>query len=147
MKLWIIYGLIASFCWGTYVILNKIVTSPKYVGMPTSTSAFFMGIGILISFAAYIMLAKSSVKSYAFHEYLLALSPGIVWSLGMIAVLMALNQNVDISKLVLVYNTNTFVTVLLGALVLKEIPQGAELVRVIIGAILVTAGVIIAGWK
>ncbi len=147
MKLWLICGMSASLCWGSYVIVNKIVTSPKHFGMSSSTSALFMGVGALITFALYFVFAEGSVKNYSAGSCMIALLPGVIWSLGMIAVLFAVSKDAPVSKLALVYNTNTFVAVFLGAVVLSEIPRGSELIRVIIGAILVTAGVIIAGWK
>lgn len=147
MRLWLWGGLLASLCWGTYVVVNKVVTSPRYYGLPSSTSALLMGIGATATLACYFMFTGGTLRGCPAKVALVAILPGAIWALGMIVVLYALGKGAPVSKLVLVYNTNTFVAVLVGALVLREVPRGAELIRVIVGAAFVTAGILIASWE
>ena len=73
----------------------------------------------------------------------LAFVIGIVWALGNIFAFEAVRAGGRMSQIVPIYNTNTLVAVALVLLLMKEIPAGADLVRVIIGAILITVGAIL----
>lgn len=43
-------------------------------------------------------------------------------------------------------NTNVLFTVVFGAIIFKEMPEGIELARVIVGALLILVGVAIICW-
>ena len=58
----------------------------------------------------------------------------------MLIVLKALKSGVDVAKLAPIYNVNTLFAVLLGIIFLHEIPHPGEMIRVIIGAILIVIG-------
>ena len=144
MRLWVSCGLVASLCWGAYIVLSKVAASPRYQGLPSTSSALLMGIGALGTLACYFLVARGSLADCSLRACAIGLLPGVLWALGMVAVLYALGRGAPVTKLVLLYNTNTIVAVIIGVLVLGEAPHGAALVRVVIGAVLVTAGVSIA---
>ena len=139
-------GLFASLCWGTYIVLSKVATSPRHYGLASSTSALLMGVGAAVTLAVYFVLTRGSFQGCTFRACVMGILPGVVWALGMAAVLFAVSKGALVSKLVLIYNTNTFVAVFLGAVVLREVPHGGELIRVIAGAVLVTVGISLASW-
>lgn len=147
MQLWLSCGLLASLCWGTYVVLNKIVTGPGHSALSSSASAFLMGIGALSVLSLYFLLTDGSLRGSSASTILMGILPGAVWALGMATVLFAIGRGAPVSKLAMVYNTNTFVAVFLAAVFLQEAPHGVDLLRVIGGAVLVTGGVILASWR
>jgi uncharacterized membrane protein len=53
----------------------------------------------------------------------------------------------NISQLVPVYNTNTLVAFILAVVLFKELPQGADLIRNLLGALLIVGGTILIGIK
>jgi len=104
-----------------------------------------MGLGAALSPAFYFVLARGSFLGCTFRACLMGILPGVVWALGMAAALFAVSRGALVSKLVLIYNTNTLVAVFLGAVLLREVPHGGELMRVVAGAVLVTIGISLAG--
>ncbi len=55
MPTWLIYGLLASLCWGTYAVISKIVTSAKYLGIQPSGASLLMLGGIAVVFLVYFL--------------------------------------------------------------------------------------------
>lgn len=106
-----------------------------------------MGIGALTTLIIYFFLANGTFQHCKPSLCILAILPGCIWALGMCAVLFAISKEAPISKLAIVYNTNTLVAVVLGVVFLKEALCGAELFRVVIGGLLVTVGIILASWN
>jgi len=53
---------------------------------------------------------------------------------------LAFSAGAEVAKLVPIYNTNTLIAVILGLLLLHEVPAVDERIKVIIGAILIVIG-------
>lgn len=164
---WLIYGLLASLCWGTYAVISKIVTSEKYLGIqPTGASLLMLG-GITTVFMLFFIIRQGmlsiSLKSagifliMAVLGYMiyslkqtgvqislptlgLGLLQGALWAGGMVFAFLAFSAGAEAAKLVPIYNTNTLIAVILGLLLLHEVPAPDERIKVIIGAILIVIG-------
>jgi len=167
MANWLIYGLLASLCWGTYAVISKIVTSEKYLGIAPSGASLLMLGGIAVVFLVYF-LAKTgaislSLKSmgfllialilgyviYALKETGIQISlptvgfgflQGGLWAIGMVCAFLAFSAGAEAAKIVPVYNINTLIAVILGLLLLREVPAPDERFKVIVGAILIVLG-------
>jgi uncharacterized membrane protein len=141
MENWIIYGLIASICFGVNVVIYK-VAATKGHGLNPYLGVFSLGLGIfLFFFFVYFIKLPKFTPNWA--GLTLALIAGAIWALGMLMVALAIAKKGDISKLAPIYNTNTLIAVLLGILFLKEIPTGSEIIKVISGAVLIVIGAIL----
>jgi len=134
---WIACGIIASVAWGIYVILLKKATSEQYYGLAPSRTFFIMSLGILLVSAVGFLLEE---KGKFFEQGMgVAFASGLLWGAGMSSITFALSSaKTLVSKLTPLYNTNTLVAVLLGILLLNEVPE--QRMVVLVGAILVVLG-------
>lgn len=167
MQTWLIYGLLASLCWGTYAVVSKVVTSGKYLGIqPTGASLLMFG-GITVVFMTYFILRQKTLSvSFKLTGFLLVVAilgyiiyslkqtgiqislptvgfgllQGALWASGMVFAFMAFSVGAEAAKLVPIYNTNTLIAVILGLLLLHEVPAPDERLKVILGAILMVFG-------
>ena len=167
MPIWLIYGLLAAICFGTYAVISKVVTSAKYFGIQPSGASLLMLGGITIVFLLYFLLRQEMLsaslkllgilliaailgyiiyasKQTGVHVSLstlgLRLLQGILWAGGMVLVFMAFSIGAEAAKLVPIYNINTLIAVILGLLLLHEVPAPDERLKVIIGAVLIVLG-------
>lgn len=167
MPTWLIYGVLASFCWGTYAVISKIVTSEKYLGIQPSGASLLMLGGIAVVFLTFFLVRNStlslSAKTMGFLLIALLLGyviytlreigvqisisslgfgllQGALWASGMIFAFLAFSVGAEAAKLVPIYNTNTLIAVILGLLLLHEVPASDERLKVIIGALLIVLG-------
>lgn len=136
MEPWIIYAILASLSWGSYVIINKVAAGQ---GINPFTAALAMGIGAIGLFGITFLATRSPIGEN-WNGFGLSIAAGVVWALGMIFALLALSNNAPVARLAPLYNTNTLVAVVLGIILLKELPSGTMAIKVIIGAILIVAG-------
>jgi len=67
----------------------------------------------------------------------------VLWGLGFLALAVAIAKGYDVARLAPIYNTNTIITVVLGIIFLKEIPDASQMFRVITGAVMVVVGAIL----
>ena len=139
MPNWVIYGLIAAVCFGITTVMFKAAQqkgnlSPYHV-------SFIFGLGIILLFG--VLLIFNPIAKIEWKPSALALTAGIIWGIGMIAVAIAIAQKADVARLAPIYNINTLITVLLGIIFLHEIPDASHLFRVIAGAVLVVAGAVL----
>ena len=141
---WIFYGMFASLFFGINAVVYKVAAvngglNPYYAGV-------FYGAGIFITVvAAYFF--RFSAPTTNFKWLGLALIAGIIWGLGFIMTAIAISNHADVSRLAPLYNTNTLVAVMLGIILLKEIPSAASVWRVVLGAVLVVAGSVLVSMK
>ncbi|MBI1935187.1 EamA family transporter [Candidatus Woesearchaeota archaeon] len=139
MENWVIYGLIASFCFGIQTIIYKYAyqkssSTPYY-------AAFVFALGIVLTYAAFLLF-KPNVQFEWKSSSLLFVS-GIIWAVGFIAVAVAIAQKADVARLAPIYNTNTLIAVVLGIIFLKEIPDVSQMWRVISGAVMIVIGAVL----
>ena len=143
MPRWLIYALLASLLWGSNAVLVKLAISKDYYGLDVSRSNFFIGIGVLAVMTINDRITATPFSTSHLPVYAISLAIGIVWALGNIFALKAVEAGGNMSQAVPVWNTNTLVAVFLCLLIFKEIPAGSDLIRVIIGAVLITIGAIL----
>ena len=65
---------------------------------------------------------------------------GAFWAVGALIQLTALKGGADVSRLTPIYNMNTLLVVFLGIILLKELPDASNMLRVAAGAVLIVAG-------
>lgn len=145
MENWLVLGLLASLCFGTYAVIAKVVTSQNYFGLSSNSASLLMLVGIAIVFGAYfIMGGKIEFSLDKPVPLALGIVVGVLWASGMVFSFIATSQGADVSKLVPIYNTNTLVAVVLGLILLKEAPADAVgWLKVVGGAILIVLGGIV----
>lgn len=141
---WIVYGLLASLFFGTNAVVYKYAAVNGSLN-PFYASVFF-GAGIFLSFlVAYLF--KFSAPTTNFKWLGIALFAGVLWGLGFIMIAIAVSKGFDIAKLAPIYNTNTLITIILGIVLLKELPSAAAMWKVIIGAAFIVVGALIVSIK
>ena len=139
MQSWVFYGIIAAICFGVNTILYKIA-SQKGNFSPAFGSLVF-GIGILIAFLVYFF-AKPSLQ-FEWKSTTLAIVAGIIWAIGFLAIAIAISQKGEVARLAPLYNANTIIAVVLGIVLLKEVPDMSQMVRVIAGAVMIVIGAVL----
>ena len=133
MQNWVWYGIIAAFCFGIQTVIYKYAAqkgnlSPYY-------SSFLVALGIVLLF--------KPGYSFDWKSNGLLFISGLIWGIGFLAVAIAISQNADVARLAPIYNTNTLITVLLGILILKEVPDATHIFRVVSGAVMIVVGAIL----
>jgi len=139
--------LLAIIFWGLYPILFKVAVNPQYMNTPLSVSMIGFTLGVVLITAIFNVPKVKIDSNLEFNRmgFYLSIGAGILWCLGQTAVTNALtNPGTDISKLVVLYNVNTLVTVLGGIILLKELPEPGSYLKILIAAILVILGGIIS---
>ncbi len=146
MQTWLIYGLIAALFWGSYIVASKVATSEKYFGINPSYVSLFMLIGIAVVFIGSVIYEGKFVMPQNTNGIGFGVLAGVLWGLGMIVSLKAITAGADVAKLTPIYNTNTLIAVLLGIILLHELPTAGEAIKVIVGAILIVIGAILVSF-
>lgn len=140
MKSWIVYSLLAMVAWGSYIVVAKIATAEKYCGLSPRFSAMLMYAGIGLAFVFYWLSASGEGRALTTGSTIAGVSAGLLWGLGMIFSLRAIEAGADVARLAPIYNCNTLVAVLLGILVLREIGDVSQIIRVLAGSVLIVIG-------
>ena len=139
MQSWVFYGIVAAICFGVNTILYKIA-SQKGNFSPAFGSLVF-GIGILIAFLVYFF-AKPALQ-FEWKSTALAIAAGIIWAIGFLAIAIAISQKGEVARLAPLYNANTIIAVVLGIVLLGEVPDMSQMIRVIIGAVMIIIGTVL----
>ena len=140
MKSWLLYALLATVSWGSYIIVAKVATSSKYCGLPAKWAAILMWVGIGAVFVLYLLLGADEKPRFNFQSTTAGVSAGVLWALGMVFSLCAIRAGADVARLAPIYNSNTLVAVFLGMVILHEVRDASGMLRVLIGSVLIVAG-------
>jgi glucose uptake protein GlcU len=140
MKTWLAFALLSMVCWGSYIVVARVATVEKYCALGPKWSAIMMMCGIAIVMAIYLAFSKGAKPTITLPSAAAGMSQGVLWAMGMVFSLLAFQAGADVSRAVPIFNCNTLVAVLLGILVLKEIPDAAGIVRIAIGSAMIIAG-------
>jgi uncharacterized membrane protein len=143
MKTWLVFSLLAMVCWGCYIVVAKVATSDKYCGLGPKWSALLMVGGIIFVVGIYWVIGKGPKPVITVPSAIAGVSQGVLWALGMLFSLFAFRAGADVSRVVPIFNCNTLVAVLLGIMVLHEVPNLAGAMRILIGSLLIVFGGII----
>ncbi|MBN2517550.1 MAG: EamA family transporter [Candidatus Altiarchaeota archaeon] len=143
MEDWIILGIIASLCFGASAVVGKVALSKEYLGVPVGIAAVFSLIGIAVVFGMfYLIVPKVAEAPLTNLGILAALGIGLLWATGQVAIYYALSKGAEVSRLTPIFNTNTLVAIFLAMILLHELPNAGDAVRVVIGAIMIITGAI-----
>lgn len=140
MKTWLIYALLSMICWGSYIVVAKVATSAKYCGLGPRWAMILMFVGIIVVFGIYTAMSQEARPAISAGSATAGISTGVLWALGMVFSFLAFRTGADVSRLVPIYNCNTLIAVLLGIMVLHEMPDFAGVVKLLIGSALIIAG-------
>lgn len=145
MEDWLILGIIASLCFGVSGIVGKLVLSKEHFGVPLGLATVLSIIGIAIVFTMFYLLVPKAggVTSIEPVHIMAAITIGLFWATGQVAIYYALAQGADVSRITPIFNTNTLVAVFLAILLLHELPSASDAVRVLVGAVMIVAGAIL----
>jgi len=148
MDSWIFFGLFAALMFGTSAIAMKLATSNKFFGIEVGLAGILSALGLAVVFIVYYFLFGNQSNPLQSNPIGLGLAVlvGILWGLGNLAVWIALNKGADIARMTPLYNTNTLIAVVLGILVLHELPNPANALKVGLGAVLIFAGAILVSY-
>ena len=139
MESWIFYGIVAAVCFGLNTIIFKIAMQKGSLN-PGYASLIF-GIGVLITLLFYYF-TKPNLQ-FEWKSTLLAVVAGIVWAIGFLAIAIAIANKGNVSQLAPIYNANTIIAVILGIILLKEIPNTSQMIRIILGAVMIVVGAVL----
>ncbi len=134
------YAILATICWGSYIVVAKVASSQKYCSVPPRWTTLLMGAGILAVFALYWRFAAAAPFRANALSVAASVGAGVLWATGMVFAILALRGGAEVSRLVPIYNANTLVALLLAVTVLREIPEARDILRVGLGSVLVVAG-------
>ncbi len=144
MDEWILLGILAALSFGLSAIAAKISTSKDYLGMPATELAALTLIGVAVGFLAFIIFSGGLHKTVQEPKSMfIGVSVGLFWALGQVILYYALIKGADIARMAPIYNLNTLVVVILAVFILKEVPDKGVSIRIIFGAILITAGAVL----
>ena len=143
MQKWLLFSLAAALFWGGNAVLVKLVVGREHFGLAGSRANLFVAIGIIAAMLINDRLHPAPFSLLQVPAYALAAAVGVIWALGNIFAFLAVRAGGAMSQIVPIYNTNTIVAVVLCMLLLREIPVGMDMYRVIAGAVLITIGAIL----
>jgi len=138
MNSWIIYALLASLSWGSYIVIAKFAFAKG--DLNPFVAALATGIGVLGFFGILYLTQMQNAPFTNLEGIGISIVAGAVWALGQVFAIMAIVNKAPVAKLVPLYNTNTLIAVLIGIILLKELPAGTEKIKVLIGAVLIVIG-------
>lgn len=136
MGRWVVDGIMAAVCWGSYIILLKLGGDEASGEM----RLVWMLPGAII--AAVLSWLFGQGASPSLSSRLIYISAGAIWGSGMLFAAKAIEHGADVSKLAPLYNTNVLISLILGVIILRE-PLS---LKTVLGAILVViGGVLVSG--
>lgn len=136
---WLILGLVAAFFYGAAAVMSKVVIGDKFLAINPKAAALLMFLGSAIVIAIFFFSAPTKIPT---QPMLIGagLLYGILLTIGNVIVYIALEKHANIAQLAPIYNVNTLIAVVLGIILLAEIPNQAQAVKILIGAILIIIG-------
>jgi uncharacterized membrane protein len=145
MRAWIIYAMAASAAYGLSAIPLKYAANRNNLSVPSELVLLSSYAGALIGAVAYLLFSGKSAPALMLTNidaiFWSGLS-GLISVAGSLAVIKALSHPLsNTANVMALMNTNVFFTVVFGAIIFGEMPEGFELARVITGALLILVGV------
>jgi len=96
--------------------------------------------GIIVVVGTYWAFSREPKPAITVPSAIAGVSQGVLWALGMVFSLFAFRAGADVARAVPIFNCNTLVAVLLGIIVLHEVPNLAGVMRILIGSLLIVFG-------
>jgi len=139
MEEWIIYGLLTALLMGIFPVFFKVLANPRYLGVSTQTIAILTWVGSGIVFVGYFLYSGEPLPKNN-TAIIVGLLTGVILGLSLLFRIIAIGFGADVAKFVPLYNTNALVAVILGIIILHELPESSEAIRVVVGAIFIIMG-------
>jgi uncharacterized membrane protein len=141
MENWLLLGLLAAVVYALSGLASKVALNHKYMGVEPALAGLYTALGVTVVFMVYYVYTKGfTLPKQDLGGIISSVAVGFFWALGVIFVYTALMRHADISKMAPIYNMNTLIVVLLGIILLKELPDKTQALRVFIGAVLIVVG-------
>ena len=137
------YAILATICWGCYIVVAKIASSERYCNVPPRWTTALMGLGIIAVFACYWLFSGGAQYRANLPSLTAGIGAGLLWAIGMIFAFLALRGGADVARLVPLYNANTLIALVLAIIVLREVPQAREIIKLTTGSALIVFGAIL----
>jgi len=146
MEEWVYFGLLAAVSFAIAGLAAKVALNKDYMGLDVRTAAVLTALGVSAVFIAFYFLS-GGVKAVSLSPTAAAagIAIGLFWALGQILIFTALLRGADAARMAPIYNMNTLLVVVFGIILLHEIPDKTQTLRVVVGAILIVAGGILVG--
>jgi uncharacterized membrane protein len=138
---WLLLGLAAALSYSVSGLATKLALDKRYAGLEPTAAAALVAAGVVIAYAAfYLIFAGAKVPQLTLSSAAAGLAVGFFWALGSIMVYYAIMRGADVSRMAPIYNMNTLVVVLGAILLLHELPDKSQVLKVVVGAALIVAG-------
>ncbi len=146
MATWALYAILASAAFGLSAIplrfaINKMGTSGQSDVILLSSCIGSLAGAIIYQFFSGRPVLFAGIERHTIFYAILSGLIGIAGSLSVIKALSAPASNV--SNVMTLVNTNVFFTLLFGIALLREIPDGIGLVKLLSGAALIFVGSVV----
>jgi uncharacterized membrane protein len=147
METWMLYGILTALFLGISSVLLKVAGGPGNLNMPPHAVALFVLLGAAAVFLPYFLFENKFQFSapYGSNAIGAAVLSGILWGVASVFLYKGFSAGADASKLVPLMNTSALVAVVLGALVLNEIPSHGEVWKIAVGACMIVLGASLLG--
>ena len=141
MEKWLLFALMATACWGIYNFAVKILVGENFLNSNIKTAVVFIAIGLMLPFGAYFLLSSKEIFSMPnINIAILGIFLGVVWGIGTLVMLNSIISGADVSRMTPVFNLGVLITVALAIFFLHELPNKADALRIIVGALLTIIG-------
>ncbi|MFH1447311.1 MAG: GRP family sugar transporter [Candidatus Micrarchaeota archaeon] len=148
METWLAYGLLAAFLFGVSGLLTKVVGGKDHYAVNSHTLAMLVVIGAFVIFLVYYLAETKGQFPIPSNNMavLLGLGVGATWAIGSVFVYRAFNLGANASQITPIFNLNTLVVVALAILILHELPDPQQSIKVVAGAILMVVGAFLVSY-
>ena len=141
MENWLALGLAAALSYSISGLATKVALDKKYMGLEPTSVALLVMAGVVLGFASfYLIFAGLKVPEIKPAAALVGLAVGFFWALDSLMVYFGLIRGAEVSRMAPIYNLNTLLVVAGGIILLHELPDKNQAIRVAAGAILIVIG-------
>jgi len=141
MEDWLMFGLAGAVLYAVSGLATKVVLDKRYLGLNAADASILVATGVAIGFLAfYLLFAGAKMPQVTPTAAAAGIAVGLFWAMGSIVVYYGLLKGAEVSKMAPIYNLNTLLVVIGGIILLHELPDRAQALKVVAGAVLITAG-------
>lgn len=144
MKTWVLAGVVAALAYGLYSLPLKYLSSERYMKSSLEVIALGLALGVLVTGGVFAWLRggwSTLLMPSMWPSLLLGAAAGSIWLIGTLSVTGAFRDPAtNVSQLIPLVNLNTVVAVIGGLVVFRELANGADLTRILIGSVLMMVG-------
>lgn len=144
MQIWVVYSVIAAASYGLSAIPLKLASN-KGVAAASAILLLASCIGSLTGALLYFGFTGTGVIRIVDRSSLVyGVISGMISIIGSLAVIKALaSPDSSVPNVMSLVNTNILFTIVFSALLLQELPQGAGIIKICAGSLLIFAGSVV----